>query len=338
MRIHLRSCLFAGGAGLGAFLVILPMALDVVSCGGASSSPPDSGDGSMPTDSATDGSSSDGLGSMDALSDASSSELDAPSSDGDAGVIQDAPSDAALLDGPQAEAGDGASGCSVVVPDAGDFFQAYAAALCTGLANCCNVGSSFNMPECLSALGAPGSGSFLGIGFPSRYLEGGRVSYDPISACKCLEQASSFNCGLIPAQTLDSIQQSCLGAIQGTSSISMGEAGTSTACASSYECAPGAFCTTEYPGDPDANIGTCQALVADGGTCTSDNQCSYLGNGQPSLYCGPSSTCIPRLSAGTTCSGNGACASNVCVSPSCASGLVFASSGTCAFLTKADGG
>ena len=243
--------------------------------------------------------------------------------DADAGTIPDG-----------AERADGADGatCSITVPSADEFFSTLATTVCQSLKSCCGTGARFDTANCLSIYGKAAFGGFLGVGFTVPYLDGGRIDYDPSAACQCLEGVLTVNCGLIPQETLASLQNTCVQAVHGTAqpmtAIDGGEAGTA-ACAASYECAAGSFCTTNYPSDPlDAALGSCQPLVVDGGACGSDLQCSYLGNGAPSLYCS-GGKCTPRLGAGDTCTLNSNCASNVCASSTgntsiCATGEISA--------------
>jgi hypothetical protein len=241
------------------------------------------------------------------------------------------------------DAADAGTTCAITVPTAGEFFHSYAATLCQSLKGCCNTGPRFDTANCVASYAVPGSGGFLAVGLPSKYLDGGRVAYDPAAACQCLEAVSAINCGTVPADTLSAIQQKCLAAVHGDVAIAGpadgGDAGQ-PACASSYECATGAYCTKEYTSVPaaDASLGSCEPLVADGGSCASNNQCSYLGNGVGSLHCGPGSVCSTRSAAGVTCAINTDCASNLCTSASCSSGEVVASPALCTYFTLPDAG
>jgi hypothetical protein len=336
----------------------------LVGCGGDDTSNPAnesdaSADGATSPDGTSgsnDGSASSGDGSM---------QGDGGSSGADAG-------DAQMTNGGDAsdggvEAGDAAFVCPIAVPSEDQFFSAVAAAFCQSLSGCCNLGAKFDTAGCHSAFGDPSFGGYLAIASPLPYVDGGRIAYDTEAACHCLEAAGSVNCGTVTQQTLASIQQTCIAALHGTvpnTVVASGDAGVTDAgasgdaavlgCASSFECATG-YCSVEYPSTPaaDAGLGTCAALVGDGGACgnlpselerTKQDQCSYLGNGQPELYCASSNTCAPRIATGSQCTSNSQCALNACQigpdggSPLCISGQVFASAPTCVHFTLPDGG
>ena len=318
MRIRTGSYLVAV-AGLVASTALV--AGGVTSCGGSTSvdeSAPDaSGDATGTTD-----------GTLDSPVESSTADspLDAPTSSSDAG-------DGGLPppDGPeQVDASDG-SACGVAVPSADGFLGAVAQAACGTLARCCDLGASFNMPLCLSLFDTPPS--ILGVGNATPFIDGGRLSYQPAASCGCLEAISNLGCGFISSDGLSALRDACFGALEGTVPIANADGGS--ACASSFECEPGSFCTVEYPGDlADAALGTCQPLVGDGGACTTDNQCDYLTNGHPASYCGADNTCIPQKDAGELCTKSSACQSNFC-SGTCAGGIVFASAATCVTFTLA---
>jgi hypothetical protein len=275
----------------------------------------------------------------------------------DGGTQGDA--DAAVSVAPDADAGglpDGSAeeaGCTVAVPSESEFFGALAETFCQGLKGCCNTGSDFNTASCLSIYGNPTFGGLLGIGFAVPFEDGGRTTYDPAAACQCVEGLTSLGCGLVPADTLASVQHTCLAAIHGNvpgsttsdagdAAIDAGDSGAA-GCASSYECASG-YCTVEHPTDsPDASLGVCLPLADDGGACATENQCSSLGNGDPSLHC-QAAVCVPRSAAGTACTGNTQCISNLCQpgadggAPICVSGVVFSSAANCAFYHVPDAG
>ena len=332
--------------GFVAALVALP-AMTVLAiaqlagCGGddaANTLGPDASEAST-----TDGTTpSDGSTPLDATTDADASAT--PTPDADAGTDADAPADADA-----SPAADGAA-CGVAVPAEGDFFNTVAGTVCQSLKACCNTGTNFDMQGCLATYGKPQFGGPFGVGFAVEHLEGGRIAYDPSAACDCITSLASINCGLLTQASFTSIQTSCFGAVHGTvpaTSADAGDAGDagSAACASSYECINGAYCTLEYPADPgDASLGSCLPLVADGGSCSTDKQCSYLGNSSPSEYCnGTTHTCVPRLSAGTDCKISSNCISDICAfvpdgSPICATGEVFAPPSVCTSFALPDAG
>jgi hypothetical protein len=312
--------------------------MQVIGCGGddtASQSAPDASDASMMTDSTT---------TPDAPSPSSEASAEG---DADAAAPTKGDADAASTGGGDGGGGDGAVACPITVPTADQFFHTYAATLCQSLKGCCNTGPKFDMQGCLGIYAVPGSGGFLGVGQPSKYLDGGRVAYDPGSACQCLEAVSAINCGTVLADTLGTVQQTCLAAVHGNVAIAItadggdaGDAGQQPGCASSYECVKGAFCTREYLTVPaaDASLGNCEPLVADGGACANSNQCSYLGNGVGSLHCSAGGVCSTRSAAGVTCGVGTDCASNLCTASSCSSGEVVASPALCTYFTLPDAG
>lgn len=236
--------------------------------------------------------------------------------------------------------------CSVPIPSEGSFISTLAATVCQSLKACCGTGARFDTPTCLSVYGNPSFGAWMGVGFVDPYLDGGRIAYDPAAACQCLEGNATISCGLVQQTTWNSIQQSCLNAVHGTVTVgSASDAGDAAVgkCASSYECASGGFCTIENPSDQDASLGTCHALIGDGGMCASDFQCSYLTNGNPALSCnGQTQLCTPRKGAGAACQNNVDCTLNNCTGGTCQSGILFSdqvgSGGICDALTLPDGG
>jgi Dickkopf N-terminal cysteine-rich region len=228
--------------------------------------------------------------------------------------------------------------------------------VCQSLKACCGTGAKFDTAKCIATYSGSAGGGWMGSGYVIPYQDSGRVAYDTSAACQCLEGNATINCGLVPQQTWNSIGSSCVGAVHGdvpaqiaaeagTSDAGTADAGDggSSACASSYECAEGAYCTVQNPSDPGSGaLGTCLPLVPSGGGCTSDYQCSYLANGTPPLYCGPSNTCIPRLDAGAACQTNENCTLNNCSGFTCQSGIVFSdqvgAGGICDYFTLPDGG
>jgi hypothetical protein len=271
--------------------------------------------------------------------------------------------------GSETDDGGDAATCAVTVPTEAEFFSALVSAECQSLKTCCNIGSNFDTAACFSTYGNATFGGFLGTAFPVNYLDGGRIAYDPSAACRCLEAVTSLSCGLVTSDALAAMQASCLAALHGTVPIAnVGDAGNAndagdpgdasdggdagdagdagpSGCASSYECASG-YCTVTYATDPvDAALGVCAPLVADGGACTSQFQCSYLSNGSPSLDCsGTSHTCVPRIPAGSACQTSSQCSSNLCQGgadggpPTCVSGGVIGSAGLCSAFTLPEAG
>jgi hypothetical protein len=334
----------AFNASLAAFVAApattLLVVAQLISCGGddaTSSIGPDASEASA-TDSTT---TEDGSSTPEASSGEASSEVDA---DASGMTVTDAEAGAVSSSVDASDAGDGAS-CAVSVPTEGTFLTTLATTTCQTLKACCGTGSSFDMASCVSLYGNPLYGGFLGVGFAAQYIDGGHITYNPSASCECLGSAAAINCGLIPQTTLASIQQTCFAALPGTVPVASGDAGDAGRCASSYECAPGAYCTVDPSGQSDASLGSCMALVADGGACTNDKECSYLGNGSPPLYCSTTThACVPRVAAGTACQSNSECSSNTCIvgadggAPTCASGEIFSSASTCTYFTLPDAG
>ena len=208
---------------------------------------------------------------------------------------------------------------------------------------------------------------YLGVGLPTRYLDGGRMGYDPAAACQCLQDLATVNCGLLTSQTLDALRTSSRGrrardgAHPGSSERRWrpgqrrGRRGRRrpdrrrgrrqrSRMRVLLRVRGRRALHRRYSGTPaaDAGLGTCKPLVGDGGVCQTTDQCSYLGNGTPSLYC-TANTCVPRLAAGVACSATSECQSNLCVPGSgnaltCASGQNFSNAATCAFFAVQDAG
>ena len=140
-----------------------------------------------------------------------------------------------------------ASACSVTVPTADDFFHTYASTLCQSLEGCCNTGPAFDMAGCLSLYAVPGSGGLLGVGQPSEDTSTGKDGIRFHVRMQSASVVSTLNCGSVLEDTLNSIQQKCTSAVHGTVAITSvadgGDAEAPPACASSYECVSGGFCT-----------------------------------------------------------------------------------------------
>lgn len=240
------------------------------------------------------------------------------------------------------EAGDDGGGeaaaCPVSVPSSlPDFVNALANTVCQHLQTCCGLSSSqFNMASCVSIYSNPSFGGWMGVAGVSPYFDGGAITYDTTAACQCLQGTSAIACGNVPSAQWNSLQNSCLGAAQGTAAVG-------GACTSSYECAPSA----EYCSAGDGGTGACANLVPSGGPCQTNSDCSYLGNGNPPLYCDSAThTCVPRLVNGTACSLNAMCQSNICFytgnAQQCVDSVAFSdpmkANGKCEYFTIADAG
>jgi hypothetical protein len=216
--------------------------------------------------------------------------------------------------------------------------------VCQSVQACCGLtNAQFNQALCFSTYSNPAYGGWMNIGFVEPYFNGGGIAYSQTSACACLEGNATISCGLVNASTWDSLTSDCLGAVQGIQAIG-------DPCASSYECAPGGYCTVDDPSDPtEAGLGTCLALLSLGDACTSNQQCGYVGSGSPIAYCDTVTTnsCVITHSPGSSCTGGPTCSTDLCEYSSgtglaCASGAVFSdplgSGGKCDYFTNPDSG
>lgn len=231
--------------------------------------------------------------------------------------------------------------CTETIPSQTNFISDLANVVCSHLQTCCGLtANQFSETNCLGLYANPTYGAWMLTGYQAPYIAGGLLSYSQSSSCQCVEGVSALNCGVIPASTWDSVEQNCREAEQGTVAIG----GT---CASSYECVSTAYCSVSDTSDPtDAALGTCIALVAPGGACTADDQCSYITTGSPSAYC-LANVCTATLAVGTACSRNTECSTNYCgysasTGFACSSGVLFSnplgSGGLCDYLTVPDSG
>jgi hypothetical protein len=315
VSVFLSVGLTSGLLSAGAFLA---------SCGG------DDVTATAPTEGGADGTTDSNL--SEASGDSTTDTGPSPDGGPEGAVDGPGPSDS----GPGTEGGMD-SACPMAVPSQANFVPALAQVVCQRLQTCCLLtASQFDMATCLSTFSDPSFGGWLGTGYAEPYFEAGRIAYDMAEACQCLVANANLNCGALTAQETTAIQNTCFAAIPGTVTQDGG------ACSSSYECAP----STSYCRTTDAGSG-CLPLVADGGGCTTDDQCSYLTNGAPLLYCDTSrSVCAARLPDNSMCSRNAECASNTCTfiggSTSCQSAGTFSDPGTpggvCDAFTLRDAG
>jgi hypothetical protein len=227
------------------------------------------------------------------------------------------------------------------VPALTAFPHAVDEAYCTRLQQCCLVDpSQWNQdgadggcaPSFDQAGGVFGVASFGG-------LAGGKVAYNQAAAYNCLHDFLSINCGTVASSSLVKVQNDCFAAMVGTLDVGAGP------CNSSLECKPGGYCRVVG----DASTGTCAALQTQGQPCvdtTSSTDCTYLGNGNPALYCAPGvdggpATCQPALPLNGTCTQNPQCVTDSCNGTSCVDMYVFSdpglAMGTCAGFTLPGG-
>jgi hypothetical protein len=256
------------------------------------------------------------------------SDLDAPPGlDSSPGIDSSPGVDSSQLDAADAGSGDtGASTCAVSVPDsASGLLGAITTVVCNRWQVGCGLnGSQFNAALCQEVYGTSG---FQNVGAAAAFLDGGRIGYDPTAACQCLELNTGLAPGLIAQSYLIMLQTTCLSAYVGTSPI--GDGG----CVSSYECVPGGFCN-----DPaDGGLGTCMALVPEGGQCANSDMCNYVATGVRELYCNSALACGPTLEAGSECTGDLQCSSNSCIGATCQGGYNFASPALCGDFTVSPG-
>jgi len=232
------------------------------------------------------------------------------------------------------EAGFDAASCTVPVPAAAsDFLAAIDGIQCQALETCCGEDAGqFDVPTCTTDFNAVGG--WLGMGTPSTFLGGGRMAYNQQAACECLEQIQAVPCITVASSYLAPMEGACLSAIQGTST-------SGEACASSWECAPGLYCSVDLTADPAdaAALGTCVPIISIGSNCavtgrnsnTRDYPCNYVDdNGSPTAYCDTGSNlCTATVGLGQSCpQGSLQCATSLCES-TCVGNLDFASSGRC---------
>jgi hypothetical protein len=207
-----------------------------------------------------------------------------------------------MVDGSSDSALEADSPDAIVAPSASEYANAVAQAYCSRLGFCCaGDAAAFNVAECVAAF----HGNPLLTGEATPYLDSGLVTYNPVQAAVCLNDLANFPCGTVSAMQNIGLGQACVAAFAGAQI-------TGGACADAIECPPSDFC--QLPGDGDA--GTCTPLAGDGGTCTSTRECSYLGNGNPALYCNAvTGSCLPQLPNGADCTGYSECQSQECTGP-----------------------
>lgn len=283
----LRGALLALGAAIGAASAC---GFVVVGCGDdTSAAAPDSGGGDGTTDAAEET-------ATDSAMDSPAETQGEAGTDADGGVVTtDAMPDAVETGAADADAG--------FVNYAFMFANQEATALCRAFLGCCSDAGTYDMQTCINNLEAYGWEGNLAAD-PAIYGRG-NVAVDQTRAANCLTAIQSFPCGTQTPAQWGAITSACELVLTGTIAADAG------GCQSSFECAPGTFC------DPTVAGGVCTPLAAQGQRCNTkidstinpipDYMCSYLGSGQPALFCdlvnnGPdAATCQPLLANGANC-------------------------------------
>ncbi|HRG95547.1 MAG TPA: hypothetical protein PLR99_04800 [Polyangiaceae bacterium] len=177
---------------------------------------------------------------------------------------------------------------------AGDFAALDVAQICALTANCCSAGGFLHdLAECTNIFNnVKGiSGELEGVTTP--IVTGPGVLYDDAAATQCLAGIAGLGCGTIGAAGYRAMLQSCFDVYTGTLP-------TGSACASTVQCNPGAYC--------DPATGQCAALKAAGALCASSEECAYRGAGGAC----DDGVCIGARLDGDSCASGLECASGLC--------------------------
>lgn len=175
-----------------------------------------------------------------------------------------------------------------------DTFAARVAdAMCNTLARCCygdakldggapiDGGGTYNRGACLSVFDGVGYEGSL-VGFQG---SASKTSINQTQGADCLKRIEALTCNLGGVE-FQAARAACFGAL-------VGKQAAGQPCARSVDCAPGNFCNA-----PAGGAGTCNALAAANGDCSSfntgdenkdlalaDEICSYRASGAPKLFC-----------------------------------------------------
>jgi hypothetical protein len=302
------------------------LALVVSGCGGD-----DTSTGADAAD-AKQESTSDHTMMMDGKTDVIQSDAsDAPSpEDVQDGGMPDVPSDVKFFDVGDAgfDVGDATINDAPFEVSITDFPTAVNTAYCQRLEACCSTDGGAGagadaggfVATCLASFGPYSASGNLNLANPSSP----HVVYVPANAKECLAQLAATPCGTETAAQSELNYLTCASAIQGTLTPGTGP------CTSSFDCVSGAYCASDG--------GLCTSLAKVNMPCkdtTYSQDCTYLGNGDPLLFCNADSgTCLDDLVNGSTCDEYQQCASQVCnfgsTSGTCATTFQYSYPALCA--------
>jgi hypothetical protein len=325
-RLAFLGCALVTGASA--------LAAGLVACGGDDTTAP------APSEAGPDG-------TMEAASNDATQDTTTPADGGVEGggeAAADAAPDVALDAPPDVVLGLDASGAALLA-----YPHAVDVAYCQREQQCCQVTpAQYDVMGCANLLDMYGGA--LRTGIYSAAFDGGHVGLNPATVASCFNEIAAIPCGMIAASVYAMAVTNCNAAIVGLIPLDAG------GCTSSVECATGGYCTVPTgPDAGDSGIGTCVPLQGSGAGCTNppsqlspSEQCTYLGNGQPPLYCnfvGDSGmgqcTGAHASDADAGCTENAQCLSGFC-GGTCLSQTVFSdlgiAGGICDSFTIKDGG
>jgi hypothetical protein len=192
----------------------------------------------------------------------------------------------------------GGGGGSIAI---GDLPHAIGGAYCNVAARCGYLGvlESGLLHQAITDCPAQFGAYFGDVGLPQLQaaVANGTIVYHGDRAQACIDQFNSASCGALSAGP-----GNCADVFEGT--IATGQP-----CDLSEQCVS-TYCDTSG-GGTTCPRGTCRALAAAGGSCTTDSQC------MSGLYCamgtGPMGTCTAEIASGGAC--------DQTMNPHCANGL-----------------
>lgn len=169
------------------------------------------------------------------------------------------------------------------------FAQNLAQAYCQNQLSCCPGGvSQYNLQACEAYIAGYGWEANL----PSNYgiFNGGFVALDSTKAANCVAAIQALPCAPQTPAQWGAVTSACDLVLYGT--LMPNEA---PGCVSSFECAPGNYCSAATDGGRGACVplhtaGQSCDVGADGGLLNTENtvpdyMCSYLGTSNTGLYC-----------------------------------------------------